>query len=111
MDLFATNYDGTGTSAAVGTDFVTTLRAHGCQNNWVFRNAAVKWHAAREAMFKYAGVSKKERGSYSHEIRYGLDAYNDTWIMPVDGDGDAFTGGTWDLSEMVTYSDASFFLM
>jgi hypothetical protein len=110
VDLYATNFDGTGATAAVGTDFVTTLRARGCQNNWVFRNAAVKWHAARENMFKRAGIRKKDRGTYSHEIRYGLDSANDAWIVPVDGDGASFTGGTWDLSEIITAADVGTFL-
>jgi len=105
VDLFTTNYDGTGTSAAVGSDFVTTLRMEGCQNNWVMRNAAVKWHAARESMFKRAGVKKSDRGAYSNTIRYGYDSYNDTWIKPVDGEGNAFTGGTWDLSTIVYEGD------
>lgn len=108
VDLYATNFDGTGTSAAVGTDFVTTLRARGCQNNWVMKNAAVKFHAAREKMFRDAGVKKTGRGAYSHEIRYGLDAHNDAWIVPVDGDGSAFTGGTWDVSELTWGNDSSF---
>ena len=85
VDLYATNFDGTGTSAAVGTDFVTTLRAQGCQNNWVMRNAAVKWHAARASMWRQAGVRKSHRGAYTDEIRYCLDSQNDTWIVPVDG--------------------------
>ncbi len=110
LDLFATNYDGTGTSAAVGSDFVTTLRMEGCQNNWVMRNAAVKWHAARENMFKRGGVKKSDRGAYSNTIRYGYDAYNDTWIVPVDGEGAAFTGGVWDQSEIITAADDSLFL-
>ncbi len=110
VDLYATNFDGTGTSAAVGTDFVTTLRAQGCQNNWVMRNAAVKFHAAREKMFRKAGIPKKHRGSYSHEIRYAMDSSSDTWIVPVDGDGAAFTGGTWDLTEIHTERDQSIFL-
>lgn len=84
------------------------LKIDGCQNNWVMRNAAVKFHAAREKMFRKAGVKKAHRGSYSHEIRYGYDAYNDTWLVPIDGNGDAFTGGTWDLSDMTTEDDVSF---
>ncbi len=110
VDLFATGFDGTGSSAAVGSDFVTTLRANGCQNNWVIRNAAVKWHAAREKMFRDGKVSKKSRGAYSHEIRYGYDAYNQTWMKPIDGDGNMFTGGTWDLSELSYAADPSFYL-
>ncbi len=108
VDLFATGYDGTGSSAAVGSDFVTTLRATGVQNNWVVRNAAVKWHAAREQMFRDSGVKKGNRGSYSHEIRYCYDSHNQAWLIPIDGDGAAFTGGTWDTSDLGYTSDASF---
>jgi len=110
VDLFATNYDGTGTSAAVGSDFVTTLRAIGCQNNWVMRNAAVKFHAAREKMYRDAGVKKAHRGTYAKEIRYGFDSYNDAWIVPIDGDGAAFAGGTWDQSELAHAGDSSVML-
>jgi hypothetical protein len=70
------------------------------------RNAAVKWHAARENMFKRIGVRKADRGAYSHEIRYNYDANSDTWMTPIDGDGNAFTGGTWDVSTIVTQTDA-----
>jgi hypothetical protein len=70
------------------------------------RNAAVKWHAARENMFKRAGIRKADRGAYSHEIRYQYDANDDTWLVPIDGDGDAFTGGTWDPTTIVTAADA-----
>ena len=58
-------------------------------------------------MFQRAGVSKKERGAYAHEIRYAFDSNTQTWIAPVDGDGAAFTGGTWDLSELITEQDLS----
>lgn len=111
VDLFATGYDGTGSTAAVGTDFVTTLRANGCQNNWVMKNAAVKWHAARENLLREAGVSKKSRGAYSHEIRYGYDAHNQTWMIPIDGDGAAFTGGTWDITSLGYTGDTAFGLV
>ncbi len=91
-------------------DFSTTLRVVGCQNNWVMRNAAVKFHAAREKMFRDAGVTRKQRGAYSHEIRYAYDAYNDTWIVPIDGSGDAFTLGEWELSHLSYTGDSEFTL-
>ncbi len=108
VDFFLQDEDAQGLSAAVGTDFIGTLKMDGCQNNWVMKNAAVKFHAAREKMFSKAGVKKAHRGAYSHEIRYAYDAYNDTWIVPIDGNGDAFTGGTWDLSDFTTEDDVSF---
>jgi hypothetical protein len=74
------------------------------------RNAAVKYHAAREKYFDKAGIKKAHRGAYSHEIRYNYDTHNDTWLVPIDGDGDALTGGTWDVTEIVTEDDASFHL-
>ncbi len=101
--------DGVGVGTAVGGDFATTLKIDGCQNNWVMRNAAVKLHAAREKMFAKAGIRKSDRGAYAHEIRYGYDSHNDTWLVPIDGNGDAFVGGTWDLSEIITEDDQSMF--
>jgi hypothetical protein len=108
VDFHLQDEDGVGLSLAVGTDFTGTLKLDGCQNNWVMKNAAVKFHAAREKMFRRAGVKKSHRGSYSHEVRYGYDSYNDNWLMPIDGNGDAFTGGTWDLSDFTTEDDVSF---
>jgi hypothetical protein len=84
------------------------LKIDGVQNNWVTRNAAVKWHAARQTMLKAAGVTKSELGAYAHEIRYNYDGAADTWLVPVDGDGDAFTGGTWDATDFVTEADPQF---
>ena len=102
--------DGT-TSAVFGADMQATLKIDGCQNNWVMRNAAVKWHAAMESMFQEAGVRKADRGAYAHEIRYGYDAAGDSWLVPIDGDGDAFTGGTWDLTTLSYQADAGFGLI
>lgn len=77
--------------------------------NWVYRNAAVKLHAAREAMMRNNGITKKDRGRYDHTIRY---AWNNTdssdgtvsgWLTPVDGNGDPFDNlGTWDTTELFT---------
>ena len=113
VDFYLHDEDGQGpdvltdgsTSAKFDTDLQATLKIDGCQNNWVMRNAAVKFHAAREAMFKEASVDKKHRGAYSHEIRYNYDAGSDTWLVPIDGDGDAFTGGTWGVSTLSTERD------
>ena len=110
VDLHATGFDGTGTSAAVGSDFVTTLRMNGVQNNWVTRNAAVKWQAARDAMLKAAGIKKGDLGTYAHEIRYNWDGAADAWMVPIDGDGAGFTGGTWDDTKFVNEADPEFAL-
>jgi hypothetical protein len=103
-------HDEEGPSSAFNSDLQATLKIDGCQNNWVMKNAAVKWHNAREQMFKRAGVKKGERGAYSHEIRYNYDSNADTWLVPIDGDGDAFVGGTWDDSTFTTEDDAAFTL-
>jgi hypothetical protein len=105
VDFYLHDEDGQGPSTALGTDLQATLKIDGCQNNWVMRNAAVKYHAAREMMFKKAGVSKAHRGAYAHEIRYNYDASDDTWLVPIDGDGDALTGGTWDVTTISTEDD------
>ena len=108
VDFYLHDEDGQGPSTALGADLQATLKIDGCQNNWVMKNAAVKWHAAREAMYKAATVRKADRGAYSHEIRYNYDSNADTFLVPIDGDGDAFTGGTWDVTELTYEDDASF---
>ena len=63
VDLYLQDEDGFGVNASVGSDFMTTLKIDGVQNNWVMKNASKKWHAAREKMLKEAGVSKSSSGS------------------------------------------------
>ncbi len=89
----------------------TSVKALGTQNTWVARNAAVKWHAAREKMFRDAGVKKSLRGAYSHELRYCYANNGETLAAPVDGVGAAFNGGTWDTSDLSVESDADFGLV
>lgn len=108
--LYAQDEDGFGYDLTPGIDFATTLKIDGCLNNWVMRNAAVKFHAAREKMFRDAGITKKMRGAYSSEIRYDWDAAGDTWLQPVDGNGDPFAGGTWDTSRLSLVDDNDFSL-
>jgi hypothetical protein len=108
VDFYLHDEDGNGPSTAMGSDLQGTLKIDGCQNNWVMRNAAVKFHAAREKMFARVGIRKSERGAYAHEIRYNYNASSDTWIVPIDGDGSPFTGGTWDVSTLTTEDDAAF---
>ena len=74
--------------------------------NWVYRNAAVKLHYAREAMYRNNGVTKADRGRYDHTIRYGwgdTDSSDGTvshWLAPVDKDGNDMDLGTWDTTEL-----------
>ncbi len=91
------------------TDEVQQLKFRTVPKNWVYRNAAVKLHAAREAMMKKNGITKKERGRYDHTIRYGWEGTDtsdgaDGWLDPVDADYNAFSGsklGTWDTTELI----------
>ena len=110
VDWYLQDDLGTGPTTAYGADLQATMKLVGAQNNWVIKNAAVKWHAAREAMFKHAQITKGMRGAYSHEIRYNFDSAANSWLSPIDGDGVAFTGGTWDHSDMTSDDDSSFAL-
>ena len=111
IDMYIQDEDGFGLGAAVGSDFMTTLKIDGCQNNWVMKNGSKKFHAARNAMWKKAGVRKSSLGAYAHEMRLNFAGASDTWLVPIDGAGDAFTGGTWDATELVTESDSSGFFL
>ena len=76
-------------------------------SNWVTRNAAVKLHAAREAMFSNAGIRKSDRGRYDKTIRYGMSAHNETPLVPICTDGNStYTDlGEWDLSKIAIDQD------
>lgn len=70
------------------------------QSNYVTKNAAVQLHAARETMFKNAGIRKSNRGRYDKTIRYAWDTAGDTYNLPLLTDGTTtFTDvGEWDES-------------
>lgn len=110
VTLHGQSFSGTGASVAgfAGDDSFTTLKIDGCQNNWVMKEAAKNFYEAREKMFVDAGIKKGSRGKYSHTIRYNYNAADDTFGTPVDGDGAAFTGGTWDVSSLTYENDAAF---
>lgn len=109
--VYPSGLDGSGYVTSVSSDVRSTVKFVGCQSNWVYRNAAVKWHAAREKMFRDAGVRKKDRGAYSHTIRYNYATQAESFAAPVDGNGDAFTGGTWDTSDISWEGDQDFGLI
>ena len=108
--VYPTGLDGSGYTTSVSSDVRTTVKFLGCQNNWVMKNAAVKWHAARDAMWKNAGINRKHLGAYAGAIRYNWDEAATTYSSPVDGDGNAFAGGTWDTSSFSGHDDADFTL-
>lgn len=103
-----TAYRNFGTDAA---NSVMTTQVLTAQSNYVTRNAAVKLHAAREAMFKNAGIRKSDRGRYDHTIRYGWDAAGDTYAFPLcsaDGGSTFFSpAGEWDESKIAIDDDVS----
>jgi len=108
--VYPTGVDGSGYTTSATSDVRTTVKFLGCQNNWVMRNAGVKWHAAREAQLRSLKIKKSQRGAYAHEIRYCYDAVGDSFAAPIDGAGNAFTGGTWDLTEISAPEDVGFAL-
>ena len=110
FDFFLHDEDGAYGPPSVLDNLMVTLKIDGCQNNWVMRNAAVKWHAAMKSMRKKAGIKNKQVGTYAHEIRYNYDANGDTWLTPIDGDGNAFAGGTWDATQFADEQDAAYSL-
>jgi len=69
------------------------------QKNWVTRNASVKFHYAREKMFKNAGIKRSERGRYDSTTRLVYDSSSQTWLVPSFTTASATytTGGSeWD---------------
>ncbi len=82
---------------------IQVAEIHLAPQTWVFRNALVKAHAARENMYKLQGVKKSERGAYSRTIRPTWDASPDTFRTPQKGDtsgGQDYDMGTWDYSAL-----------
>lgn len=109
--IYATGVDGTGMSTIPPIDFLSSVKFMTAPNNWVLKNAAVKFHAARNNMFLKSGVKMKDLGAYSKEIRYQFDANDNTWLDPVDGTGTAFAGGAWEDTTLFTESDSSGFTL
>jgi hypothetical protein len=91
---------------------IQVAEIHLAPNTWVFRNALVKAHAARENMYKLQGVKKSERGAYSRTIRPTWDASPDTFRTPQKGDvsgGQDIVGaasGSWDYSALQSDSES-----
>ena len=92
---------------------VMTTQVATAQSNYVTRNAAVKLHAAREAMFRNAGIKKSDRGRYDRTIRYGWDAAGDSYAFPnlSDDGGSTFYSsvGEWDESKIAIDEDTSLY--
>lgn len=89
---------------------ILTGKGHTAQQNWVTRNAAVKTHFAREAMYKNAGVKKSERGRYDKTLKLNYNQESQTWALPEFSDQSAIynlTGSDWDPSKIAIDDDAS----
>lgn len=91
-------------------DGMTEVKAITIPQNWVFRNAAVKLHAARNKMFKKNGVTKSMLGRYASTIRYGMTGTGvDSFLPPLDAAGaliwDESGSETWDLSQIAISTD------
>ena len=97
-------------SYAGDADRRDVIRFLAVPQNWVYRNAAVKLHAAREKMFAKNGITKKERGRYSRTIRYQWDQA-ENWQVPLQPDTRvAYLGGelgTWDTTNLILSSGGS----
>lgn len=110
--VFPTGLDGSGYAYAytdAADDVRTTWKFVTPVNNWVLKNAADLFHKAQREMWKKAGVNRRHLGAYAQEIRYAYTATGDTLLVPYDGVGNAFVGGSWDLTKLRTESDADGF--
>lgn len=93
-------------SASDVSGALLTMRFYAPMSNWVMRNGAVKTHVAREKMFEKGVVESASRGAYSHTIRYALESGSESYLTPVSTTArTAFTGGTWDISQLVWERD------
>jgi len=84
-----------------------TLRFYGTLNNWVYRNAAVKTHAARENMFKKPLVPEMARGAYSRSVHYALESGSESYLDPVATTSrTSINGGDWEITQLIYPDDA-----
>lgn len=101
------------------SDGDNSVNIYAAKENWVTKNAFKKWHALRDFMFKESGLTRKERGKYSHIIRpyfdavhadrglaghitpqavsYEYDVANEEWIYK---DATGMTQGDWTYSNI-----------
>lgn len=109
VNWYLQNEDGDPLTASIpSADFASILELRGCANTWQFKNAAVKWHAARKAMWKSTGIKRAELGSYTDAVRYAYRSSTEQYLNPIDGVGDRLTMGTWDISKFANENDTNF---
>jgi len=101
------------TPDGVDPDGMTELIAITTPTNWVYRNAAVKLHAAREKMFRKNGITKSLRGRYDSTIKYGWDlTVSSQFLPPLAYQGNTSTSvwdeagsEEWELSQLAVSTD------
>ena len=110
---FPSGLDGSGytTLDPSSADTRTTVKFLTCPNNWVAKQAGIKWHNARNASLKRAGVKMKTLGAYAKTIRYNWEEAATTFLSPYDGDGAALVGGTWDTTKIFNAIDEDGFTL
>ena len=101
--------DGSGYVVNTSTDVRTTVKFMTVPNTWVSKNAGIAWHKARLAGMKRHGITKKMMGAYAKTIRYELEGSSTTWLDPVDANSSAYSGGTWDSTEVFNSIDENGF--
>ena len=104
---FPSGLDGSGytTLDPSSADTRTTIKFLTCPNNWVAKQAGIKWHNARISSLKRAGIKMKSLGAYAKTIRYNWEEVDTTFLAPYDGDGAAYVGGTWDRTKIFNAID------
>ena len=111
VDWFPSGLDGSGYTTSASSDVRTTVKFQTVPNNWVSKQAGIKWHEARMASLKRAGVKMKALGAYAKTIRYNWDEQATTFLAPYDGDGAAYAGGTWDTTKVFNAIDEDGFTL
>ncbi len=119
----STKRDGTMLTYIVDVELVAEAQTgfffYAAPETWKMKNAFKKWHELRDFMFKESGISKKERGRYSHEIRPYWSTANEVFETPVfplhwnvgnenfDYYVTDLTGGDWTTSQIAIETDQS----
>lgn len=103
--------DGSGYTVTAAADVRTTVKFLTVANNWVAKNAGIKWHQARMDSMKRNGIKMSQLGAYAKTIRYNWEGQATTFLAPVDGAGTAFVGGTWDTTKIFNAIDEDGFTL
>jgi len=95
------------------------IAAYTAPETWKLKNAFKKWHELRHYMFRESGLSKKEIGRYSKEIRPFFGPANEAFVDPVSGTSwdvaaeewkpfqITMTGGDWTTTQIAIETDES----